>query len=71
MKSIVSKLGQAFRSVGAAIGKGAKAGLQGVTATLRKPKWRHGTYGLLVLVALIDVGVLLTIEVKTLEDNYT
>ena len=70
MKSIVSKLGQAFRSVGAAIGKGAKAGLQGVTATLRKPKWRHGTYGLLVLVALIAVGVLLNIGVKNLEDTY-
>ncbi|HPS82348.1 MAG TPA: Gldg family protein, partial [Candidatus Limiplasma sp.] len=36
----------------------------------RKPKWRHGTYGLLVLAVLIAVGVLLNIGVKNLEDTY-
>ena len=42
----------------------------GLWRTLKKPKWRHGGYGLAVLAVLAAAATLLNIGVKDLEDNY-
>jgi len=39
-------------------------------ATLRKPKWRHGSFGAALLVVLLAVGVLLNVGVASLENTY-
>ena len=53
---------RAWRGLGAVAGR--------LWAVLKKPKWRHGGFGLAVLAALAAACVLLNIGVKALEDDY-
>ena len=54
--------------------RGLRAGCKAMAGrlwrALKKPKWRHGGFGLAVLAALAAAGVLPNIGVKALEDDY-
>ncbi len=70
MKKLFLAVGRFFLRSCRALGRGCKRlAIKAVTA-LRKPKWRHGGLGMLLLAGFIAVCVLLNVGVKSLEDDY-
>ena len=70
MKKIVSALLRFPVWLGKAIGRFFGLLFRKAGAELRKPKWRHGGFGLLLVGGLLTVCVLLNAGVKNLEETY-
>ncbi|HNW85536.1 MAG TPA: Gldg family protein [Candidatus Limiplasma sp.] len=70
MKKIITALLRFPVWLGKAIGRFFGMLFRKTGAELRKPKWRHGGFGLLLVGGLLTVCVLLNVGVKNLEDTY-
>ncbi|HPS82316.1 MAG TPA: hypothetical protein PLP25_10725, partial [Candidatus Limiplasma sp.] len=69
MKKIITALLRFPVWLGKAIGRFFGMLFRKTGAELRKPKWRHGGFGLLLVGGLLTVCVLLNVGVKNLEDT--
>lgn len=66
MKKLLSALGRLWQGLRNALTRGSKA----LAATLRKPKWRHGRWSLLMMAGFLAVLVLVNVGVEALENTY-
>ena len=66
LNGIASRLAGGYKSLGHGCARCGK----NLAETLRKPKWRHGGYGLAVVIGLLTLSVLVNIGVESLENTY-
>ena len=70
MKKMLLAIGHACKRIGLAIGHGFSTLWRRLVTTLRKPKWRHGSFGMVALAGLVAIGVLVNVGVQSLETTY-
>jgi len=70
MKKAFTAIDRFFARIGSTVGRLFSKGWKGLSLELRKPKWRHGSYGAALVGGLLAVCVLLNIGVENLETAY-
>ena len=70
MKNVLLTFGRFWKKLGKTVGLFCKTQFRKLVIELRKPKWRHGGFGLLLVAGLLAAGVLVNVGVQSLEDTY-